>query len=222
MKIEYIYHSGFTVETDNYFLVFDYYKGDIDLKDKNTIVFSSHGHKDHYNPEIFKWSKNNPDIHYVLSYDIERDFNHNCHIMKPYDRLEINDVEIRSFGSTDIGLSFLVKVDGYNIFFAGDLNWWYWEDDSEKEKISMEKDFKEEIRKIKEHNIDLAFFPVDSRLKENYSLGGKYFIDEVKPKIFVPIHFWNKFTTTFNFAKDLANSKSKIIKINKKNQVIEI
>jgi L-ascorbate metabolism protein UlaG (beta-lactamase superfamily) len=48
MKIEYIFHSGFTVETDNYFLVFDYYKGKINLReDKRTVVFSSHNHGDH-------------------------------------------------------------------------------------------------------------------------------------------------------------------------------
>src|SRR5699024_1203203 len=115
MKIEYIYHSGYTVETDNYFLVFDYYKGDISLKNKKTIVFSSHGHKDHFNPKIFKWWEDNSDIQYVLSYDIETDFNYNTHIMEPYNTIQIDNVEIKSFGSTDLGLSFLVKVDGYNI-----------------------------------------------------------------------------------------------------------
>ncbi len=27
VKVEYIFHSGFTVETKDHFLVFDYYKG---------------------------------------------------------------------------------------------------------------------------------------------------------------------------------------------------
>lgn len=39
MKVEYIHHSGCTVETEDYFLVFDYYKGDINLKTKIPLYF---------------------------------------------------------------------------------------------------------------------------------------------------------------------------------------
>lgn len=222
MKIEYIHHSGFTIETDNYFLVFDYYKGSINLRDKKTIVFSSHGHPDHYNPDILKWSQEHADISYVLSSDIQVEPDDNIHTMEPYESLNLFNISIKSFGSTDLGLSFLVEVDGKNIFFAGDLNWWYWKGDSEEEKLSMEKAFKEEIEKIKGNNIDIAFFPVDPRLRENYSLGGKYFISELKPKFFIPMHFWNKFKTTKDFAQDIDNPNTKVIEIYKKNQIIEI
>ena len=38
VKVEYIFHSGFTVETKNHFLIFDYYQGDLQLKDKKTYI----------------------------------------------------------------------------------------------------------------------------------------------------------------------------------------
>ena len=223
MKIEYIFHSGFTVETDNHFLVFDYYKGKIDIKkNKKIIVFSSHSHGDHFNPEILKWQKGNIDIQYVLSGDIKVKPESNIHIMEPYESLMLYDVNIHSFSSTDLGLSFLVKVDGKSIFFAGDFNWWLWPSDTEEEKQTMEREFKEEIEKIRGNNIDVAFFPVDPRLRENYSLGGKYFIEKLKPKYFIPIHFWNKFSTTRNFAKDMNNATTKVLEIHRENQIIEV
>lgn len=222
MKVEYIHHSGCTVETENYFLVFDYYKGTISLKDKKTIVFTSHSHPDHYNPEIFKWESEHNDIIYVLSNDIDVEPKSNIYIMKPYESLELYDINIKSFSSTDAGLSFSIEVEGRNIFFAGDLNWWIWEEDSNEERKEMEKAFKEEVARVKGNEIYVAFFPVDPRLGENYSLGGKYLIDELKPKYFIPIHFWNKFDSVKNFAKEVMNPYTKVIELYKNNQIIEI
>lgn len=224
MKIEYIYHSGFSVETKNYFLIFDYYKGNINLNNKQTIVFSSHGHVDHFNPTILQWPNEHPNISYVLSSDIKVESSPNTYIMNPYESLNIDDVYIESFGSTDLGLSFLINVDDKTIFFAGDLNWWYWNDDSDDEKMLMEKAFKEEISKIKSkcNSIDVAFFPVDPRLKENFHLGGEYFIKELKPKVFIPMHFGDNFNATTSFKQKVNSSSSQIIEIYKRNQIIEI
>ena len=56
MKITYINHSGFLVETEDCYYVFDYYKGEMLSLDKSkeTIVFCSHFHQDHFNPKIFE------------------------------------------------------------------------------------------------------------------------------------------------------------------------
>ncbi|MFZ1647205.1 MAG: MBL fold metallo-hydrolase, partial [Blautia wexlerae] len=55
MKITYINHSGFLVETRDCYYIFDYYKGELPNldKEKEVIVFCSHFHKDHFNPQIF-------------------------------------------------------------------------------------------------------------------------------------------------------------------------
>lgn len=223
VKVEHIFHSCFVVETENYQLVFDYYKGDISLKDKKTIVFVSHGHEDHYNTEIFKWKNTIKDISYILSSDI--DINHkedNTHIISPYKSFEIEGLEIKTFGSTDAGVSFFVNVDNVNIFHAGDLNWWHWDDDPEEEKLDMERSFKEEIAKIKGLDIDIAFFPVDPRLESSFSLGGEYFIKEVKPKYFFPMHFGDKFIASSDFIHKMEGNICNIIKIDNENQIVQL
>lgn len=56
MKITYINHSGFLVETESCYYVFDYYKGEMPRidKSKEVVVFCSHFHQDHFNPKIFE------------------------------------------------------------------------------------------------------------------------------------------------------------------------
>ena len=75
MKSTYIHHSSFLVETDNCYYLFDYEKGCLPEMDmiKPILVLSSHGHHDHYNPQIFSMLENigMQNIYAVLSDDIE-------------------------------------------------------------------------------------------------------------------------------------------------------
>ena len=56
MKVTYINHSGFLVETRDCYYIFDYYRGELPHldKEKEVIVFCSHFHEDHFNPQIFE------------------------------------------------------------------------------------------------------------------------------------------------------------------------
>lgn len=238
VKINYLYNSGFVVETENNLLIFDYYLDDAPENDKcinngyisnstlttnkKIIVFSSHSHFDHFNPAIFKWRQFNSNINYVLSSDIESEKASNIYYISPYENICIANVAIKAFGSTDLGVSFLVCADGISIFHAGDLNWWHWYDDTDENNLAMEKSFKNEINKIKGKKIDIAFFPVDPRLKESYYLGGKYFIDEVHPKIFIPMHFGGNCNITDKFSHDFETSDCYIASIEKRGQLINI
>lgn len=237
IRVNYLYHSGFCVETKNHFLIFDYYLdsvksniknktsgviGEEDLKtDKRIVVFSSHSHEDHFNPVIFNWSLVNPNITYVLSSDIEPVKNsENINYMPSYNQLNLNNLIVKSYGSTDIGISFLVNVDGVNLFHAGDLNWWHWWDESQTENEVAEKNFKNAIEKIKDEKVDIAFFPVDPRLKDDYHLGGEYFIKEVNTQIFIPMHFGEKYEITKIFSERVTNLPVKIIEITHRGQDI--
>ena len=72
MKVTYIAHSGFLVETKTACLLFDYWKGEIPVMNpaKPLVVFVSHRHHDHYNPAVWKLREQYPLVHYVLGFDI--------------------------------------------------------------------------------------------------------------------------------------------------------
>jgi len=230
-KILYIYHSGFAVETENYFLVFDYYKEQNLIKEKSlfpsilsndnirdnkkVFVFCSHSHGDHFNPVILDWQKYNSDIKYVLSDDIITPTKKpNYTFMQEDDEKEIDNLYIKAYGSTDIGISFLIKIDGLTIFHAGDLNWWHWKEDSLEEQKLAELNFKIQIKKLKQENtIDIAFFPVDPRLEEFYSLGGEYFANQLHPNLIIPMHFADTSSITKEFLKKMEKINIKSIEI---------
>lgn len=237
VKINYLFHSSFIMETDSHIFIFDYFNDNSSSKsrsinngvisdevlntDKAIYVFVSHSHDDHFNPLIFNWKNINPNIEYILSSDVEiKDTYAEHKIISEGESIKLRDVFIKAYGSTDIGVSFFIKADGMNIFYAGDLNWWHWYDESDKFNLNMAKAFKAQIDKLKNESIDIAFFPVDYRLKDHYYLGGEYFIKNLTPKLFIPMHFGNETKVTKAFAEWLKNSKTKIAVINERGQEI--
>jgi L-ascorbate metabolism protein UlaG (beta-lactamase superfamily) len=216
-KITYLFHSGYAVETANHFIIFDYYQpfpgNKLSVTDgvitseflkskKNIMVFSSHAHADHFDPIIFDWAKDNPDINYILSNDIRtKTAPYKCHMVAAYEEKIIDDVKIQTFGSTDQGISFHLTVDGLSIFHAGDLNWWHWSGEPKEDRVIAEKAFKKEIDKIVGKPIDIAFFPVDRRLEEAYCIGAEYFAAKCKPKLLLPMHFGKDFGASQDFSK---------------------
>ena len=236
-KINYLYHSSFIVETSSKILIFDYFNDKSNGQDrsintgvicdevfetnKDIYVFASHGHGDHFDPLIFNWKKVNPKIEYILSSDIEIKDNYPEHkIISEGETVEIKDIVVKAYGSTDIGVSFLIKADNINIFHSGDLNWWHWYDETEEFNTNMARDFKAQIEKLKGETIDIAFFPVDNRLREHYYLGGEYFIENLAPKLFIPMHFGDNPEVTKDFFERYKNTKTKIALINERGQEI--
>ncbi|RNC63172.1 MAG: hypothetical protein AWM53_01558 [Candidatus Dichloromethanomonas elyunquensis] len=219
LKIQYIYHSGFRVETEKHILIFDYFQGPIHLGDKKTYVFSSHSHPDHFNPAIFSWQNQNPDTSYILSRDISlTQKQDHVYFLSPCEEITIDDLKIKAYGSTDLGVSFLVQCLGVNLFHAGDLNWWHWWKDIPEENAKAEVSFKEEISRMKGENVNIAFFPVDSRLEHYYCIGADYFIQEISPAYLIPMHFGDDLQTPMKYAKIMEKSPTKVISVSKPGQ----
>ena len=237
MKIRYIYHSCFLIETMHSFLLFDYFKHESDKADfdfmkllsvifsspKALYIFSSHSHQDHFSYDVLSIINKKPNTYYILSSDIKI-YNRvdNLYIVRPGDKLTLNEIKLNNFGSTDEGVSFMVNIDGLNLFHAGDLNWWKWADDSPEEEKTMEDDFKNIISQIAKFGvtIDVAFFPVDKRLENNYLCGGKYFIEMLNPKLFIPMHFWDNYETIKDFKKAMSGYNTNIIEIRHPNETL--
>ena len=54
MKVTYIHHSSFLVETDENYFLFDYFEGELPefKEDKPLLVFASHRHGDHFSRDL--------------------------------------------------------------------------------------------------------------------------------------------------------------------------
>lgn len=220
MKITYLYHSCFYVELEQHILLFDYYKGELPVFDptKALYIFVSHGHQDHYQNAIF--SIDHPNRTYILSNDIqisrqERIFRMQAHECKIFDAIHVG-----TLASTDEGVAFLVEVEGYQLYHAGDLHWWDWRnEDTIEEARAMELAFKQEIARITKP-IDIAFVPVDPRLKASYDKGIVYFMEHTKTNYVFPMHFMDAMDTVQNIRnhKKCVAFQQKIMKITHTNE----
>ena len=206
MRLTYIYHSGFAIETHNFTMIIDYSQDS--LGDKKGIVYdrllmrpyrlyvlSTHGHADHFNPEILNWRKRRSDIRYIMSKDIENQISENIPNLTYLDKdqsFKDDFIEVDAFGSTDLGVSFRIKTEKKVLFHAGDLNNWHWNEESTPEEINeAQTAYHNELNHLAASTptLDVAMFPVDPRLGKDYMLGAEEFLQKIPTKLFVPMHF---------------------------------
>ena len=125
-------------------------------------------------------------------------------------------VSVWALGSTDSGVSWIIEIESHRIFHAGDLNNWYArflpeavpgetiyseeffaersgkaERDEEIDPISHEKQYLGELKDIRKitDSFNVVMFPIDGRIGNGYTLGGRQFIERFKVGLFVPMHF---------------------------------
>ena len=115
-------------------------------------------------------------------------------------------ISVWALGSTDSGVSWIVETEGKRIFHAGDLNNWYakflTDDNPDQQRYSFEmeeifnpiaheKQFLGELKDIRKvaDSFDVVMFPIDGRVGNGYTLGGRQFIERFKVGLFVPMHF---------------------------------
>lgn len=216
MELTYLFHSGFVLETSKCILVFDYWMDPTDKMtkflntDKPIYVFSSHFHQDHFTKEIFSWKETKDDITYILSKDIlkkRRAQKNDADVWLAKGGFwQDNLIKVTAAGSTDSGVSWIVEVDQKTIFHAGDLNNWYArfltedyeggmiysaEFNAMIDPLKEEKRYLGELKDIEKitSNFDLVMFPVDGRIGNGYTRGGRQFIQNFKVGFFVPMHF---------------------------------
>ena len=113
-------------------------------------------------------------------------------------------IKVATLCSTDQGVAFLVTAEGKSIYHAGDLNNWYWPEESKSGNERMERDYKKEIDKIEGRHFDIAFVPLDPRLEEGYGYGMDYFLKKVDAERVFPMHMWEKYDVTERYKKTKA------------------
>lgn len=229
MNLYYIYHSAFVVEGEENILIFDYYKIPkgkqeekknfvarfLEQKEKAIFVFSTHSHSDHFNPEILSWTKWNENITYILSDDIPKDNTEGkcIHWVKEGERLKLEDLEIAVYGSTDLGVSFVVEMEGKNIFHAGDLHLWHWEGDSPEEEKTMKDHYLRVLKEIADDEhapMDYAFSPVDSRLGIHTFEALDFLFEHLEILYFVPMHIQDDYSVFSSLKKYLSEKRCEV------------
>ncbi|WP_099205479.1 MBL fold metallo-hydrolase [Scatolibacter rhodanostii] len=229
MKIHFIKHSSFLLETDKANFLFDYYEGDVPSVDKEKVLYvlASHSHGDHFSEKVFEAVKDFENVQFVLSDDIFANrvpeiYRQKTTFVSPYQTVALPDCEIETLQSTDLGVAFLIKSNGQTIYHAGDLNAWVWSGASAHQNRQMLEAYTQEIERLKGTEIDLAFVPLDPRQEENFSLSMQLFIEEVNPKQVVPMHMWGDFSVVPAFKKRFPQYAERMLNVEADGDCISI
>lgn len=248
MKVTYIGHSGFLVETHIANLLFDYYTGILPKVDESLpfVVFVTHMHHDHYNPAIFDLTKQYPNVKYYISddvvlteevkckYDITDAFVKEHIVMIPAGKRKIipltlangeeTHIMMETIKSTDQGLAFLLRVDNQRIFHTGDLNCWVWETDTVNEVNHMKTRYKRVIEKLNGREIHLAMAPLDPRQGKYYRLSMDYLLNATPITYVAPMHMWEQYEYIDRYMEERKTKDlpTKILKFTKPLQSVEI
>lgn len=248
MKVTYIHHSAFYVEWNKKVLVFDYYDGKSSgdciyygempefPEDTEMYVFSSHGHRDHFDMEVLKWSCRYPNIHYIFAKEIKKKLGNSAlqrllpnsditklkekiHYMKPQETLMLGDIKVETLESTDSGVAFVVTYGEQIIYHAGDLNWWHWEGETEEDNQYQEHTYKEQVNCLKDKHIQVAFVVLDPRQSKDMTIGMDYFLEQVKADYVIPMHMWKQYEWIRQYKDTLPEEKAAhVIEISHENQ----
>ena len=198
MKIFYIHHSGFLVETQESYYLFDYVQGSLPPLDMNKplVALCSHGHADHYRAENFAALRQlgMKRVSAVLAKDIRpgrypeatevlRASANQSYVLPGGERLE-------TLLSTDSGVAYLLTTAEGAVYHAGDLNEWTWAGETEADNRRMRGNYRHEIDKLSGREIEAAFVVLDPRQGADYAQGMLYFLKTVGAKRVYPMHYW--------------------------------
>lgn len=212
LQATFLFHSGVMVETASAQLFFDVFFDEsvtpeafkaLLSPEKQVLFFVSHGHHDHFDSRIFEVATMlQPDKRvFILSDDVSWDAcmaGNDVRFVKSGERyciagIKMNEINIKTFDSTDLGVAFHVEVDGNRIFHSGDLNWWHWKSMSPEILHEEARAYKAVIEEVACEKIDLAFIPLDLRLEHAAAFAFHHFLEISNAKRVVPIHFGDQF-----------------------------
>lgn len=218
MKLYYLGSSAFVALFEKTAVIFDccnkfskkktFSDGRVDaarLSAMDAVYFLvSHKHADHFHSSIYDYAEYNENTKYIIDDGVAGDRKvKNIFRLSPGEAFADDRIVVRAFGSTDLGVSFDVEIEGTHLFHAGDLNCWHWtQENDEKHEQAAREAFTHEldiIRKEVKEPIALAMFPVDSRMKGSYADGADEFIAVMQPKNLVPMHFWGDFAAAAEY-----------------------
>ena len=219
MNITYIHHSCFLAETQGCYYLFDYYQGELPPMDaaKPVFVLASHGHHDHYNPEILSILDKTgmQAVYAVLSNDIVPPASINVlQVAAGREYTLALGQKLTTFRSTDLGVAFLIEEGDTLLYHAGDLNDWVWEEETAEYNRQMTADYHHQIRLLGEtlgnRTLDAAFVVLDPRQEGDYHRGMCHFLENISAKQVFPMHYWDQPEIIGTFLREYPQYQSQI------------
>ncbi|GAG18427.1 unnamed protein product, partial [marine sediment metagenome] len=183
ISVKWLGHASFKIKGKNKTIYIDPYMGDYD--EKADLILITHSHYDHCDPIKVKTTLKNEGL-VIAPTDCNRKITGKIKSLSLGEQILIEKIEIKAvkaynykrfkvpgkpFHPKDLGVGYLIKLNGKIIYHAGDT------------------DFIPEMKELK--NIYLALIPS----------GGTYTMDNVEaaeatlrinPKIVIPMHIWNE------------------------------
>lgn len=243
MTVTYLAHSGFLVEWEKFYTLFDWWKGELPPlnREKPLLVFASHSHEDHFDPKIFKLPETYPLTRYILSHDIRlatrrwEKLGMTNEIFSRVTSIRVDSLlatevagealTVRTIHSTDAGVAFLLSAEGRLVYHGGDLNWWHWEEEGKQYCNNMAANYRHAIEKLAacvrdsaadsgcEAVIDAAMAPLDPRLEDAFGLGVDYLLKTVEVRKLFPMHMWDKYDWIERYRREHPADADKLVGI---------
>ena len=252
MNITFIAHSGFLVEWDKFYTLFDWWEGELPPLDpgKPLLVFASHSHEDHFDPKIFRLCARYPGTRFILSHDI-RLARRRWHKIDMTDEIfarvtsirvdsllatEVSGeaLTVRTINSTDAGVAFLLSAEGKLVYHAGDLNWWHWQEEGRLYCTNMAANYRRAIEKLAAAVrdgaadagcaavIDAAMAPLDPRMGESCGMGIEYLMKNVPIARLFPMHLWEHFDEIERYRRAHPADADRIVPIHGNGEVFSL
>lgn len=235
LRVTYHYNSGFSIHLGDVLLVFDYWEGgeDSDLNPaaklsaeslatyRRIYAFVSTSRPDHLDNKIYEWQKLG-NVRYITSDDVE--LQPNTQFIHPGQTIDLEEgYKVTAFPSTDKGISLLIQLENFSIFYAGNYNLWHWREQDSLEQIEKaQDDFKRILTNLQDKEVTVAFFPLDPRQGLYFEAGAVQYIMKIRPKFFIPMHFTFDPEVVGTFARDYTNDHSKIIAMDEPGSIVNI
>lgn len=256
MKIRgtYMGQSGFFLEFQSATLIFDWVEGELPTvrTDKPLYVFISHIHADHFKQDIFSLIQKYPKTEFFLGYNrqmpeinamLDKLPEATKNALSCFDgiqKLYSDDgkVMIKTLKSTDLGVAFLVEIEGKRIFHAGDLFLMQTQTRDMYVALSStalmsghvmpsyteylkeaEQEFIQFTEPLRGMHIDYGMLPLDPRFPNIGYATVKRYLEIATFDTWSPMHLWGKYEFVDKFLDDYPEYASKMIAISRNQNV---